>query len=182
VRSAFRVHRIRALAVAAVVAGAACASSVAAAPSADEATLDALSTDRTHAAVVQVPVAKAREALARAKSMDAAGDAPHARLARALAHEWTRTAEDLVRAAVLEDKAMAAERSLDDLATKTVRSRALLEETAARRGRALAALEQLEKEPPPPPPTAKAPGKKTVQPGTATTPPKPVPKAPEPKP
>ena len=168
--------------VAAVVAGVACGSSVAAAPSADEATLDALSADRAHAAVVQVPIAKAREALGRAKSMDAAGDAAHARLARALAHEWTRTAEDLVRAAALEDKATAAERSLDELATKTVRSRALFEETAARRGRALAALEQLEREPPPPPPTATAPGTQTAPPGDAATPPKPGPTAREPKP
>jgi hypothetical protein len=171
------------LGAAALAAGALAGPSVLAAPSSDEAALDALDADKARAALVQGPVQKAREALARAKSMEAAGDAPHARLARALAHEWTRTAEDLVRTVALEDKAARAERSLEELATKAVRSQTLLEETAARRGRARAALEQLEKEPPPPPVTAKPNGKKTATPGTPkaapASSPKPPPKAAE---
>jgi hypothetical protein len=107
--------------------------------------------------LIRGPLLRAQEALTRAKSMDRAGDTAHARLARALAHEWTRVALDLIRAASMEEKARQTETSLDEVATKTVRGRALLEETAARRGRAKEALEQLEREPPPPPPTAPKP-------------------------
>ena len=122
----------------------------AAAPSDDESALNELSHDAAHAALVRGPLLRAEEALDRAKSMDRAGDTAHAGLARALAHEWTRVALDLIRATALEQQAWLAEKSLDELATKTVRGRALLEETAARRGRAKEALEQLEREPPPP--------------------------------
>jgi hypothetical protein len=131
-----------------------------AAPSDDESAVQELSRDQAHAPLVKEPVRKANEALTRAKSMDRAGDTAHARLARALAHEWARVAFDLIRASALEEKARLAEKALDELETKTVRGRALLEETAARRGRAKEALEQLEREPPAPPPTAKPPGPK----------------------
>jgi hypothetical protein len=124
-----------------------------AAPSDDESAIKELGQDSAHAALVREPLRKAQEALERAKAMDHAGDNAHARLARALAHEWARTAADLVRAAAAEEKAKLAETALDELETKTVRGRALLEETAARRGRAREALEQLEREPPPPPTT-----------------------------
>ena len=131
-----------------------------AAPSDDESAIAELSRAQPHSALVKEPVRRANEALARAKAMDRAGDASHARLARALAHLWARVAFDLIRASALEQKARLAEKNLDELETKTVRGRALLEETAARRGRAKEALEQLEREPPPPPPTAKPPGAK----------------------
>ena len=139
----------------AVVAGSACSAGIsAAAASDDESAVNELGHDTAHAALIRGPLLRAQEALTRAKSMDRAGDAAHARLARALAHEWTRVALDLIRAASTEEKARLTEKSLDEVATKTVRGRALLEETAARRGRAREALEQLEHEPPPPPPTA----------------------------
>ncbi len=144
---------------------------VRAAPSDDESAVNELAHDTAHAMLVRGPLLRAEEALARAKSMDRAGDAAHARLARALAHEWTRVALDLIRAASMEDKALKAEQALDEVATKTVRGRALLEETAARRGRAKAALEQLEREPPPPPPAAAKPqGKKAPLPKPAQSP------------
>jgi hypothetical protein len=132
-----------------------------AAQSDDESAIAELSRDQPHSALVKEPVRRANEALARAKAMDRTGDTSHARLARALAHLWARVAFDLIRASALEQKARLAERNLDELETKTVRGRALLEETAARRGRAKEALEQLEREPPPPPPTAKPPGAKS---------------------
>ncbi len=142
----------------AAVAGWACWTGLAAAAASDdESAVNELSHDTAHAALIRGPLLRAQEALTRAKSMDRAGDTAHARLARALAHEWTRVALDLIRAASMEEKARQTEKSLDEVATKTVRSRALLEETAARRGRAREALEQLEHEPPPPPPTAPKP-------------------------
>jgi hypothetical protein len=142
-----------------VVLGAACLAGRAnAAPSDDESAVAELSRDTAHAALVRGPLLRAQDALKRAKSMDRAGDSAHARLARALAHEWTRVGLDLIRAATLEEKARLTEKSLDELDTKTVRGRALLEETAARRGRAKEALDELEHAPPPPPPTAPAKG------------------------
>lgn len=149
-----------------------------AAASDDESAIQELSREASHAALVKEPVRRANEALERAKSMDRAGDASHARLARALAHEWARVALDLIRAAALELKARLAEKNLDELETKTVRGRALLEETAARRGRAQEALEQLEREPPPPPQTAKPPGAKPAG-GKPKAAAKPGPSAPE---
>lgn len=143
----------------AVVAGVAGLSgTVTAAPSDDESAVAELSRDTAHAALIHDPLLRAEDALKRAQSMDHAGDTAHARLARALAHEWTRVALDLIRASTMEEKARSTEQTLDELDTKTVRGRALLEETAARRGRAKEAIEQLEHEPPPPPPTAPAKG------------------------
>ena len=132
--------------------------------------MDELSRDTAHAALVHAPLERAQEALKRAASMDRAGDTAHARLARALAHEWTRVALDLIRMQTLEDKARSTEQSLDEVATKTVRGRALLEETAARRGRAKEALEELEHAPPPPPPTAAKPHPTKPQPKPAKAP------------
>jgi hypothetical protein len=155
----------------AAIAGSACwAGLAAAAASDDESAVNELSHDTAHAALIRGPLLRAQEALARARSMDRAGDTAHARLARALAHQWTRVALDLIRAASMEEKARQTEKSLDEMATKTVRGRALLEETAARRGRAKEALEQLEHEPPPPPPTAPKPHRTKVPPKPAKAP------------
>lgn len=148
------------LAFAAVAGLASWAGLSAAAASDDESAVNELSHDTAHAALISSPLRRAQDALTRAKSMDRAGDTAHARLARALAHEWTRVALDLIRAASMEEKAHLTEKSLDEVATKTVRGRALLEETAARRGRAKEALEQLEHEPPPPPTAPKPHGTK----------------------
>ncbi len=155
----------------AAIAGWACwAGLAAAAASDDESAVNELSHDTAHAALIRGPLMRAQEALTRARSMDRAGDTAHARLARALAHQWTRVALDLIRATSMEEKARQTEKSLDEMATKTVRGRALLEETAARRGRAKEALEQLEHEPPPPPPTAPKPHGTKVPPKPAKNP------------
>jgi len=103
-----------------------------------------LSADRSHAALLGEPLRRARAALDRARTMDRAGDAPHAALLRGAAREWLDLGRDLVRAADAEGRATQAERDLDQLETKVIRERALLEETVARRGRAAEALERLE--------------------------------------
>lgn len=161
-----------------------CLASAAAAPIAGDAgqLLSDLERDTTHRAALAGSVEKARDALTRAKAMDRAGDAPHAALLRAAAREWIDGARDLLRATDAEAKAEQAEKAVDDLETKRVRGRALLEETIARRGRASALLEQLEREPKPSapadakkaPPSTKASGK------PAATPPTPGPKKPAP--
>jgi hypothetical protein len=76
--------------------------------------------------------------------MDRAGDARHAAMMRAAALEWLDTARDLVRTADAETAAETAEKTAEDLDTKLVRGRALLEETVARRARAQQSLEQLD--------------------------------------
>ncbi len=118
-------------------------------PSSDERAIAALEQDTSHGAVVGEPLRKARQALTRARSMEQAGDLAHASVVRATAREWIEVARDLVRANDLSDEATKVEKALDELETKTVRGRALLEETAARRGRARETLEQLQREPPP---------------------------------
>jgi hypothetical protein len=118
---------------------------------------------------VAEPLRKGQEALRRAKSMEQAGDTAHARLALALAHEWTRVATDLIRAVTFEEKAKAVEKALSERETGTVRGRALLEETAARRGRAQAALDQLDHAAPPPP-TAPASKGRADKPSTPAKP------------
>ncbi len=108
----------------------------------------ALQSDQAHAGTVAVPLGRARQSLDRAAALDRAGDARHAATARAAAREWLDAAVDLIRATDAEQRATGSERKLDDLETKVLRERALLEETVARRGRATQALEQLRHEPP----------------------------------
>lgn len=89
---------------------------------------------------------RARHALERARSARGAGDFRHAAELEALALELAETARDWVRArdaerelAELSRRALAAE-------TRAVRAQALVEQTAARRGRAAAQLAALEAE------------------------------------
>ena len=108
-------------------------------------------------------VKRARQAVARALAMSRAGDAQHSALLRRVALEWALVARDVVRAAAVEAQATQTERTFDELETKALRTRALLEETIARRGRASEALRQAEAAaaaappatPAPPPPAPK---------------------------
>jgi hypothetical protein len=127
--------------------------SAAAAPTAaDEAArLAELARDTAHQTTLREPLKKAKQALDRAQSLDQVGDARRSALLRATAHEWLDLAHDLLRAVSAEENAEKAEKALDTLATRTVRGRALLEETVARLSRAREALEQLEHTPSPAP-------------------------------
>jgi hypothetical protein len=144
--------------------------SATAAPATDKAAeaLSTLEKDKAHGALLADPLRRAKDAFDRARSMDAAGDAAHAATMREVAREWVELASDLVRAADAEARAVQAEKDLDEVETKLVRGRALLEETVARRGRAREALEQLEREPKPAPPDPKkVKGAKPVAPKAA---------------
>jgi hypothetical protein len=109
-----------------------------------------LDADTAHRVALAGPLEKARSALARAHSMDLAGDAAHATLLRAAAREWLDYGKDAVRAVDAEAKADERERAQDELATKIVRGRALVEETVARRARAEALLEEVQRAAPAP--------------------------------
>lgn len=141
-----------------------------------EAALAALSAAPTSARLAHESMQAARHALRRADEARAAGDAKHAPELDALAREHAETGTDLVRAAAAEKKLREVQKELSDVETKLSRARALLEETLARRGRAQAKLEGLERASapaaPPPAEPAKAP---------KPTPPKPA-KAPGGKP
>ena len=108
--------------------------------------LSDLDRDTEHRAALAGPIDKAKQALARARAMDQAGDVRHGAALRAVAREWVDCARDVVRTSQTEARAEKAEKTLDDLETKRARGRALLEETIARRGRAQALLDQLERE------------------------------------
>jgi colicin import membrane protein len=103
------------------------------------------------------PLEKAEHALGRASDARASGDHVHGAELEALAHEWARTAADLVRAAAVENQLATVQKQLSETETKLLRARAVLEETVARRGRAKTELDKLEAErggakPAPPPP------------------------------
>jgi hypothetical protein len=119
-------------------------SPAAAAPRDPEAELAPLDQDAAHRAILADPVKRAHDAVTRAQNLDRAGDGVHAAMLRAVALEWIDMARDALRAAEAEAQAEKMEKALDDLETKIVRGRALLEETVARRGRARSLLEELE--------------------------------------
>ena len=110
-----------------------------------EAALAALSATPAHARLAHEPATAARRALTRAEEARAAGDTAHAPELEALAREHAETGTDLVRAAESEKKLRDVQKQLSDVETKLSRARALLEETLARRGRAQAKLDELEK-------------------------------------
>lgn len=91
-------------------------------------------------------VDRSRAALARAATLRAAGDEPHARLADGLAKTWAEAARDVIRAVELEQKAHAARLSATDAGAVAERERALLEEGIAQTGRLRAQLEAVERE------------------------------------
>lgn len=90
------------------------------------------------------PIAKAKEAQERAKRMRATGDEPHAKLADGLALEWTRVAQELVRADALETRAHDSRALAADAGARVERERATLEQQLAENGRLQAELTKLE--------------------------------------
>ncbi|HEX4475660.1 MAG TPA: hypothetical protein VH142_11325 [Polyangiaceae bacterium] len=114
------------------------------APRDPNAILAELEKDTAHQSLVAGALGHARDALTRARSMDLAGDGRHATILRQVAIEWLDLGRDLIRTATTEAATDASEKDLDDLDTKLVRGRALLEETVARRGRARQLFDQLE--------------------------------------
>lgn len=115
-----------------------------------EAALGTLSKTPAHAWLARESIDPAKRALRRADDARASGDYPHAALLEGLALEHAESGVDLVRAVDAEKKLAQTEKELTELETKITRARALLEETLARRGRARAKLEELEKAPKPP--------------------------------
>jgi hypothetical protein len=111
-----------------------------------EAILAELDRDEAHKALVAQTVAKAKDALERARRMRAAGDEAHAKLADGVAREWAEMARDLVKAADMEATAASARRDALDAGALLDRERALLEEGIARTGRLRAQLEAAERE------------------------------------
>lgn len=124
--------------------------------------LGELDRDAAHRSALSGPLAKARHALERSRGGASAvawaqtqpATGRQAALLRSLAAKWLDVARDLVRAMEAEKAADAAERALDDVETKIVRGKALLEETVARRSRTQAELDALDKPKPEPPPAA----------------------------
>jgi len=93
--------------------------------------------------LARTPIEEAQRALDRAAGARRSGDSRHAEMLEGLAREWAETARDVVRAAAVEADAGALEVAAADAGVKAERSRALLEESIARRGRAEAELEKL---------------------------------------
>jgi hypothetical protein len=89
-------------------------------------------------------VRKAKDALERARRMRTAGDDAHARLAEAVALEWTRAAQESVRASEAEAKAATAKLGSMDAGAAAERERAMLEQQIAENGRMQAELRALE--------------------------------------
>jgi hypothetical protein len=112
--------------------------------SAAEAAIVALTAVPAHQKLASEPIARARSALERASDARVAGDHAHGSRLEGVAREWAETGRDLVRAAEAERKAQTLFAKATELETKTVRGRALLEETLARRERAREKLRELE--------------------------------------
>jgi colicin import membrane protein len=97
--------------------------------------------------VVVAPVlARARHALERAANARRAGDHRHGSELEALALELAQSAADMQREKVAQTRVSEMERKALDAETRLVRARALVEQTAARRGRAAERLRELETE------------------------------------
>jgi hypothetical protein len=109
------------------------------------------------AAIAREPVENAQGALRRARAVLDTGDRNRATLLERLALEWAGLAADLLRTAKAERRAEEAQQKLSEIKTRTVRARALLEETVARRGRSRAELDAAERPAPSPTEPAKPP-------------------------
>jgi hypothetical protein len=94
--------------------------------------------------LVERPVHDAKIALERARGARVSGDETHAAMLDGLALELAESARDLERAAAAEVASLAAVKDARELGTKVERARTLLEETQARRGRAVAELQKAE--------------------------------------
>lgn len=106
--------------------------------------LQALSADKTQQELTGALVARARHALKRAQSARQAGDHAHGTQLEALALELLETARALVLAVQAERELGALEKRAADTETRAVRAQALVEQTAARRGRAAEQLKALQ--------------------------------------
>ncbi|HWA77822.1 MAG TPA: hypothetical protein VG937_36045 [Polyangiaceae bacterium] len=106
---------------------------------------------------------KVRSALERAANARRAGDQRHGSELEALALELAQSAADLVRERQAHRRVDEAEQKAQAAETRVLRARALVEQTAARRGRAAERLRELEAE------------KANPTPGAATPPAKPMP-------
>jgi hypothetical protein len=96
-------------------------------------------------AVAQSELAKAKDALIRADRAHKAGDHQHATMLETVALEWATAANALTRTTEAETKATELEQKIQDVDAKTLRARALLEQTEARRARAAAQLKEAER-------------------------------------
>jgi hypothetical protein len=88
-------------------------------------------------------VAQARQALARADHAHAAGDPAGGQLLEGLAREWAETAQDVARAVSAEADAGALQASAADASLRAQRVRAMVDELAARKARAMGELNHL---------------------------------------
>lgn len=111
-----------------------------------EATLKGVEAQSKEKELVGPLVARARKALERASSARKSGDHAHGSQLEALALELSAAAEDLLRTHTAEATAKSAEQKAIDLETRVVRARALVEQAAARRGRASERLRAVEAE------------------------------------
>jgi hypothetical protein len=111
-----------------------------------EAALAALDADPAAHKLTEPVIARARQALERAANARRGGDHAHGSALEALAAELADAAADLVRTEHAEAQANAAQQKALDLETRVVRARALVEQAAARRGRASEKLQSVEAE------------------------------------
>ena len=137
---------VSALALAALVALAAPAAAEDSARTRAEATLKSLDALPKEKELISSFVARAQKALERAASARRGGDQAHGSQLESLALELAEAASDLVRTHAAEAQAADAEQKALDLETKVVRARALVEQAAARRGRASERLRAVEAE------------------------------------
>ncbi|MGC4089300.1 MAG: hypothetical protein QM756_15715 [Polyangiaceae bacterium] len=133
-----------------------------------EANLKSLTALTAEQSVIGPLLTRAKKALERADSARRANDTAHGSQLEALALELTDAANDLVRTHAAEQQGTAAQQKALDLETRVVRARALVEQGAARRGRASERLQTVEAEKGKPAPS-KA-GKKPAAPPGATPP------------
>lgn len=145
------------------------AAAVASTRSKAEEALHAVSGNPKAAQVARVQVAKARDALDRGGKARQAGDAPHADLLDELALEWAGAAVDLARAAELESRAAKIEKEAAEVEARAKRALSLIEQTVARRGKAVERLRELgvepgEDTPPTPAPNPEQPNPKQPSP------------------
>ncbi|HEX5099090.1 MAG TPA: hypothetical protein VFV94_06295 [Polyangiaceae bacterium] len=143
--------------------------------------LSELERDTAHRSALAAPLEKAKRALERTRrGASGAGWAPQdpaaerqSALLRNVARVWLDVARDLVRTIDAEKAAIAAQKKLDEIETKVVRGKALLEETIARRARTQAQLDLIDRpkaELPPSVPPATAPAQAPVEKPPATAP------------
>jgi hypothetical protein len=109
-----------------------------------QAKLESVCANPTTRRLAAEPIRQARAALRRGEDARASGDHVHGAMLEALGLQWAGVAEAVGRAADMEREAAKAQRRVAEAETKTIRAKALLEQTVARRGRAQEKLKRLE--------------------------------------